>query len=173
MHSANQPVERTANRRRSLAPLAGQEHDMISQNVAFAGEEPPHDDDDWALGHSLVIRLRDALVAGGWEVSEPDGWRGSGWSLDCSLAGETLVIRLGSANGGEWMLQIVPRELPGWLGKRWGKVPSATPNRCYDLATAVHRCLTEQRFSSFRWCWDGDPWSSETTRKPSTPTGAS
>lgn len=143
---------------------------MLSQNVAFAGTAPAHEDDEWAPGHALVLSLRERLLADGWVVSEPDAWRGSGWCVECRSKQQELQVVLASGAGSEWMIQIVPRYVPGWLGRFRGKTSSANPASCYALARAVHSALASVgSYSSFRWCWDADPWSSNTTGEPSPP----
>lgn len=139
----------------------------VSQNVAFAGTAPAHEDDSWAPGHGLMIELRDKLMASGWEVSEPDVWRGSGWSLTCRAGGEELSISLAAATPPEWMLQAAPAYVPGLVGKLRGKAPSASPESCYSLARAIDAALTAGGFTSLRWCWDDDPWRAVTTDHPS------
>ena len=81
---------------------------MISQNVAFAGIAPAHEDDGFAPGHALALSLRGQLLAKGWVVSEPDAWGGSGWSVECRSKQQELQVSLASAAGSEWMIQIAP-----------------------------------------------------------------
>jgi hypothetical protein len=143
---------------------------VLSQNVAFAGLGPAHEDDGWAPGHALALSLREELSARGWAVSEPDAWRGSGWYVECRSKQQELQVSLASAAGSEWMIQIAPLYIPGWLGRFRGKTESASPASCYALAQAVHAALASVgSYSSFRWCWDGDPWSGTTTGEPSPP----
>jgi len=143
---------------------------MLSQNVAVVGKAPPHDDDEFAPGHGLAEILRARLLGDGWLVSEPDAWRGSGWSLGCKSEGQELEIALVAASDSEWILQIVPIYVPGWVGRLQGKGTSATPTACYTLARSVHSALVSLGgWSQFRWCWDADPWSSPTTAEPTPP----
>jgi hypothetical protein len=143
---------------------------VLSQNVAFTGPAPAHPDDGWAPGHALVLSLRERLLGDGWAVTEPDAWRGSGWCLACRRNEQELQVVLASALGLEWMIQIVPTYVPGWLGRLRGKTSSASPASCYALARAVHSALASAGwYSSFRWCWDENPCSADTTKEPSPP----
>lgn len=143
---------------------------MLSQNVAFSGTVPPHEDDEWAPGHALALSLRERLVAASWDVSEVDVWRGSGWCAECRSGEERLQLALAAAASPEWIIQMVPTYVPGWFGRTRGRAASASPATCYALALAVHAALVEDgRYSTFRWCWDDDPWSGITTQEPTPP----
>lgn len=140
---------------------------MLSQNVAFAGAAPVHADDEWAPGHGLAIALREQLQRQGWTVSEPDVEEGC-WLIACGKDRDQLELALATA-GAEWMIQLRPAQVPGWLGRLRGKAASASPASCHALAAAVHAALTASAFSSFRWCWDADPFTGNTTGEPSAP----
>jgi hypothetical protein len=139
---------------------------VLSQNAAFRGIAPPHEYDDWAPGHATIEELREQLVREGWGVSAVEAWRGSGWSLTCSSAGDDLEIYF-AGTPPEWVLQIAPTKIPSSRDRSKGKPASATPAACYALARAVHAALlAQQRWSDFHWCWDDDPSSDRTTEVP-------
>lgn len=143
---------------------------MVSQNAAFSGAAAPHEDDTWAPGHSLALLIRDRLTADGWEVSEPEAWRGSGWFVECRSRGERLDVSLTATADSGWILQIAPSDIPSWLGRLRGKVASATPGATHALARAVHVVIASQGdYSGLRWCWDGDPRGASATLEPPAP----
>jgi hypothetical protein len=143
---------------------------LFSQNVIFTGRSPPHEDDSWAPGFPIAVALRDGIVIEGWAVSEVDVWRGSGWSFECSSSSQRLDVCLASLGENEWMLQVAPTVVPGWIGRLRGKLPSGTPDTCYLLACVVHRVLaSDPRFSGMRWRDGGYPDPRLSTPEPLPP----
>jgi hypothetical protein len=143
---------------------------MQTQNVAFVGTSLADESDEGVPGRGLALALRERLATTDWSVEEPDLWRGSGWSMTCRFQGEELDLALAAGAESEWTMQIAASQSPGWIGRLRGKPASASPESCYALARAVHAALVSLgTCSSVRWCWDADPWSSETTAEPSPP----
>ena len=145
----------------------------LSQHLAFAGESPPHEDDHWAPGGGLASVLGASLPSAGWRVDGPDVLTGSTWTLVCEADDQRLEISLAAASDGEWILMILPWNVPGWFGRLRKRKPSATPAACHRLAKDVQSSLIQHGCSDTRWCWDGDPWSDSTSPEPPPPGPAS
>ena len=74
---------------------------MTSLTVVFSGASPPHEDDAWAPGHGLALVLHGKIRASAWGCSDPDAWRGSGWTLACAREGEEIEVILAGRTDGD------------------------------------------------------------------------
>lgn len=147
---------------------------VCSQNVAFSGKAPTHEDDGWAPGYPITQLLSQHLRAQRWQVSEVEAWRGGGWSFTCKAAGEEVDVHLAGGSESRWMLQITPTYCPGWIGTLMRKLPSATADTCYSLAQSIHSALSSAgAYSDFRWRWNGDPYGDVATQEPTRLEGTS
>jgi len=142
---------------------------MTSLNATFLGPVTPDAEFDHPAGLPIVSALLADLSARSWAPSEAENWRDSGWAISCRRGGSDLELVVASTGTpDEWLLQIAPARVPGLLGRALGKVPSATPARCHELASDVHAALSG-RFSRLRWRWDGFPDEANSTATPSPP----
>ena len=138
-----------------------------SQNVTFTGSAPADTQFDHPPGAAIARLLEDALKARGWRIEGFDNWRDCGWSLDCASGDAKLLIAVAEATLPQWMLQIGPLEMPGPIGRLFGKRQSAMPADVLRLAQAVDEILKgDGRYSEFHWCWDGFPESGPSSPEP-------
>jgi hypothetical protein len=129
-----------------------------SQNLLFSTDFPVGRNDDGPPGEELITELRNELLQRSLTVEEPDNWRDCGWSVVCREGNSTLEIILGQTPDKLWMLQIVPFNLPGFVGRLLGRVPTASPEAVHRLALVVHEVLsTKFGMTKSRWRWDGFP----------------
>lgn len=142
---------------------------MTSQNATFLGPVKPDAEHEHPPGLPIVRVLREELNARSWITGEFDNWRDCGWSIPCRRNGGELQLVVAPAGSpDEWLLQIAPARVPGLLARALGRVPSATPVHCYELATDVHSVLSRQ-FARVRWRWDGLPDEENATPAPTQP----
>ena len=107
------------------------------------------------------------VAAMGWNVDEMDNWRDCGWSIVCRRDPAELEIVVSQIQDGEWMLQVSPMRVPGFIGKLFGSKLSATPSEVHELALAVHRALSIAHvLGNPRWRWDGLPDENNSTPEP-------
>jgi hypothetical protein len=67
----------------------------------------------------------------------------------------------------QWMLQVSPADLPGSIGRLFGKKASAGPAEVLEMANAIDRILKGPgNFAEIRWCWDGFPEEGNSTPEP-------
>jgi len=138
-----------------------------SQNLGFAARVPADAEFDHPAGATLVRHLSRALPAAGWSTQEMENWRDCGWSLVCYRALSELEVVVSQIEAGEWMLQVNPRRVPGFISRLFGSKPSATPKDVHELALAVHGTLSKaQLLGRPRWRWDGFPDETNSTPKP-------
>src|SRR5262245_37348807 len=89
-------------------------HDMpISQNLRFIATVPKDAELDHPAGAALLRRLSSELAKAGWSTDEIDNWRDCGWSVGCRRNDSQLEIVVSQIEGGQWMLQVSPRNVPG------------------------------------------------------------
>jgi hypothetical protein len=147
----------------------------LSQNARFSGDVVPDAEFDHPPGASIARLLRDALAKQGWEVSEIDNWRDSGWSISCCRRASKLELVIAKmAVGEEWFLQIAPSYVPGLFGWLFSKPTSAQPDAVQALAKDTFVALSESgRFGKFMWSWDGPPDEVRSTPEPVPAQGSS
>jgi hypothetical protein len=144
----------------------------FSQNARFSGEAVPDAEFEHPPGASIARLLRDAVAKRGWEVSEFDNWRDSGWSITCCRPASKLELVIAKM-GEEWFLQIAPSYVPGLLGWLFSKPASAPPDAIQALAVDAFAVLSETgRFGKFTWCWDGPPDEANSTPEPAPARGS-
>jgi hypothetical protein len=130
----------------------------ISQNARFHGNAPPDEEFDHPAGASMARMLLKGLQGAGWSVAGFDNWRDCGWSLDCARGESRLRIAFSQIEDGQWMLQVAPSRVPGWVGRWFGASVSAQPSQTTELANLIHAILeAEGDFHGFLWTWDGFP----------------
>lgn len=138
----------------------------FSQNLQFDGQVPQEQEFEPA-GEPVARLLQSAIRDSGWEVDELDNWRDCGWSVDCRRADAQLQVAITEIAPSEWMLQVAPLHVPGLFGRLRGRQPSASRGDALDLARLIHAALVaDERFSRFRWLWDGFPDDGESTPGP-------
>lgn len=114
-------------------------------------------------GYPIALHLEAKLRQAGMEVTGIDGWRDSGWEVDCRINGKRIYsffLRLLDGSG-VWVLCCTSdRGLWEWFrgedhfAERW------------ELARAIHAVLSQDdRFEDIRWYvergWNGigdDPY---------------
>ena len=139
--------------------------------LARAGER------DVDPGEAIAGSLREGVRASGWEVGQVEDWRDGGRVLDCRRPADAetdavLQVVLAATAPGSWMLQVAPRDVPGFLGRLLGRAPSAGRDEVLDLARVVHAALAAQPgLGRWRWRWDGFPDDGATTPEPEPWTG--
>ena len=137
-----------------------------SQNAAFHGTVSPDIEYEHPPGALLARTLEHVLHEKDWEPQPFDNWRDVGWSIICARAGEKLQVALAKSAGDEWFLQVAPEQSPGFLGRLFRGVPSASSASCYSLARDIHNFLVSfGTFSEIRWRWDGPP-DQESSKEP-------
>jgi hypothetical protein len=146
----------------------------ISQNARFVGEAAPDAEFEHPPGASIARLLQDALAKRGWQVSDIDIWRDSGWSITCSRPASKLELVIAQmAVGEEWLLQIAPSYVPGLFGWLFGKPASALPDDIQAVAKDAFTALSDcGRFGRFTWCWDGFPDETNSTPGPAPARGS-
>ncbi len=138
-----------------------------SQNLRFAAWVPADAEFDHPPGAALMRRLSAEVSTAGWHTDEMNNWRDCGWSVACSRGSGQLQVVLSQIQDGEWMLQIAPHRVPGFLGGLVGSKASATPAEVYELALSVHHALLAAGFlGSPQWRWDGFPDDEHSTIEP-------
>jgi hypothetical protein len=142
-----------------------------SQNLRFVGDAAPDAEFGHPAGASIARLLKIGLAGRGWDSSEIENWRDSGWSISCKRDASMLEVSLAQlTDNRHWMLQIAPAAVPGVIGRLFGRSPSAQPTAVLDLALQVHAVLTELgQFCGFNWCWDDYPDEHNSTSEPSQP----
>src|SRR5690242_11344810 len=98
-----------------------------SQNVSFRADVKPDPEfehpDGAALTRLLAVELRNV----GWVASNLENWRDSGWSIIASCKDAYLIIVLGRwKENDNWLLQIAPKDAPGFVSRLVGEKPSAS-----------------------------------------------
>jgi len=138
-----------------------------SQNLRFAATVPKDDEFDHPTGAALMRRLSAELAVAGWRTEEMDNWRDCGWSVACRRGTSELNVVISEIPNGEWMLQISPCHVPGFMSGLFGRKPSATAADVHDLAITVHRTLSAaQLLANPRWRWDGFPDEKHSSPEP-------
>jgi hypothetical protein len=142
----------------------------ISQNARFSGSALTDAEFEHPPGAAIARNLREALVQRGWEVSEIDDWRDSGWSFTCCRPALQLEVSIAKTSVGEvdeWFLQIAPTYVPGLIGRVLCKAASASPEAVQVLARDLFAALSEiGQFGNFMWCWDGTPDEENSSPEP-------
>lgn len=139
----------------------------LSQNLLFVAAVLDDIEFDHPKGASLIRRLAADLSTAGWQPSEMENWRDSGWSVVCTRRQSRVQISFAGVGEHEWMLQIAPERVPGALSRLFGVNPSATSQDVYELAFAVHHALhNAQLLESPRWAWDRLPEESLSSPEP-------
>ena len=146
---------------------------MISQNVIFKTLKEVEDLEDHPPGREVAKDLKQYLESRVSSVSEPEGWRDTGWQLKVSIAQQELLINFALLNEpNQWMLQISPLELaydPSFIGKLFGrakKPASANADAVLELSEYVHAFLELSKSMVEGWCWDDFPAKANATKKP-------
>ena len=126
-----------------------------SQNATFHGPEP-ESEGDRIRGASIARCLSAQFSRDGWHVGETDCWRDSGYIIAIERNGDALEIVVTPYHGKTdyWILLIAPSQLPGFVRRCFGAIPSASPACVFHVAADCQRMLTDNGFTSFRWCWD-------------------
>lgn len=142
-----------------------------SQNVRFSGRAPEVELEHLP-GASIAKHFRDSLPSRGWDVSDVECWRDSGWSVTCQRPNSKLAIVIAKV-GEEWFLQIAPSYVPGFVGWLLRKRSSASAEGIQALALDVFSLLSESgRFQDFMWRWDGFPEPDSSTPCPTPALGS-
>lgn len=148
----------------------------ISQNLIFEGSCESNSEFEHPKGYSLAQLLAQRIGMNSWQSQDPEGWRGVGWSIRCSLAQKDIEVVLSEFQDNQWMLQIAPSTVPQlgfWarlFGKQLNETPSAEPEDCLSIANLVHEILLDNGYTTKGWCWDGFPDESNSTESPSAAT---
>lgn len=130
----------------------------FSHNVLFTAECVETDEDFFAPGKPMMREIVEAMQAAGWETSEIDGWRGSGWCVVCQRETVEVEAVLVDVPDGQWFMQICAAYIPGWYGRWKGREPSATRADCYAVARVLHLLLSGRAATRIEgWCRDGFP----------------
>lgn len=143
----------------------------LSLNARFSGDIISDQTSEHPPGGLIARMLKVGLTARGWEVSNPDNWRDSGWSITCRRGVSNLQVVLARTVGSsEWLVQIAPTLVPGMLGRLFGRHTSAPTAFVFALAQDIHSILLEEGgFRDFKWCWDGYPEEETSTPQPVVP----
>ena len=137
----------------------------FSQNVRFSGRDSSEPAESHPAGHGIAKSLAGLVQAAGWEVGSVDNWRDCGWSFTCRRRAAQLEISIGEVQPSEWLLQIAPEYVPGFVSRLRGRQPSADRDDVFDLATRVYELLRGE-FGAQLWCWDGFPDEHRSTPEP-------
>ena len=116
--------------------------------------------------------LRAALVEDGWQTSEPDNWRDSGWAITAQLRSATVTLVISAYGENAWILLVAPAEqrTPGILGLFKRKLEQATSAEVLRAARVVHRAFEGSAWcTEQRWALDGPPDQEPTTPGPEDP----
>ena len=140
-----------------MGPMASSQNCVVVASLP-AADGPP--------GQSPLQELASFLSADGWEVSEPDLWRDSGWIISVVRPDQRLEVSLATVGPSLVLLQIAPEFSPGPIGRLLRRTPSATLQDVEALAQAVHRFLRSVGHVKQRWCWDGFPADASATPTP-------
>ena len=124
----------------------------VSQNARFIG---PARDAAHPIGEPLATLIHEELRQRGVDVSPPDNWRDSGWSIACRVADTRLEVVL-AATDEDWYLQVAPLDPPGLIRSLMTSRVCASAPACLALARQVHAVLSAYGCRQ-HWCWDGPP----------------
>jgi hypothetical protein len=139
----------------------------VSLNLRFTATVELDNDFEHPAGALLMRRLTSELTAGGWETAQMDNWRDCGWSAYCRRDSAELEVVVAQIPDGQWMLQVSAQKRPGFIGRLFGSVPSATVKDVQELAVAVHRALTTLNYlGNPQWRWDGFPDETDSAPEP-------
>lgn len=138
-----------------------------SQNLRFYAFFPADSEDNGPPGAALMRKISAHLADKLWTVDEMVNWRDCGWSIICRTTYSTLEIVLSEVRSGEWMLQISPFDVPGFLRMLFGAKVSATESEIHELAISVHNFISLlPECQKLRWRWDGFPDDDSSTSEP-------
>ena len=130
----------------------------LSQNARFQDETAVAADRGHPKGYSYIARLSEGLLSRGWQVGDPENWRDCGWSCLCAKGSGRLLLIISSRSGPEWVLQISPEYVPGFVARLLGGTASASDDDMFALATDVDAILRGAgTCSGLMWRWDGRP----------------
>jgi hypothetical protein len=130
----------------------------VSQNLRFAASPAENPEFDHPLGASLMRELSAELTEDGWDTDEMENWRDCGWFVGCRRGASELEVVVSQIEDGQWMLQVSPRHIPGFVSGLFGSKVSAPPASVHELAVAVHRLLSKLNYlGNPLWRWDGFP----------------
>jgi hypothetical protein len=142
----------------------------ISQNVRFYCEAQTETDVEHPPGAAIAKVLRRGLMDKGWRVSELDNWRDCGWVFVSGRNdAELQVVFAQMAMRWHWLLQLSPNYLSGFLGRLFGKKPSASPVDVYAAARDLHEIISRLACSQIYWCWDDIPNENNSNQEPTEP----
>jgi len=139
-----------------------------SQYLKFVAAVPEDSEFEHPPGAALMRRLATELTAAGWNIiNDMDNWRDCGWFIVCRRGSSELEVVVGQIPSEEWVLEVSPRRMPGFISSLFSNIPSATASDVYELALAVHRALSIlQYLGSPQWRWDGLPDEKHSTSEP-------
>jgi hypothetical protein len=142
----------------------------LSQNLLFEANSPADPEFEHPAGAALMRTLSTDLRSNDWTVGEMENWRDSGWSVTCQRGQTKVEVVLSQISNGTWMLQVAPTDVPGFIGRCFGRKQSAPAHEVQELALRVHRALSDRSIlSKPRWTWDGYPDDEPSTPVPTAP----
>jgi hypothetical protein len=140
----------------------------ISQNARFQAKAPVDAEFTNPPGAGLARLLFQELRSAGWSTRDLENWRDCGWCFTASADQAILLIALSRwRKDGEWMLQILPKQSPGFINRLFGSKPSAVRADVFRLACLVHEIL-KSRFNYGRALWrrNGYPREGASSNEP-------
>lgn len=126
----------------------------MSQNVVFEGELL---NDSEPKGLEIAQILVNHLSDDKFKTSSVENWRDCGWEFKYYSLNVSLTIRIASIDLNQWLLQIIPSQIPGLISRTLGKKATAEGTDVYELSKKVHNGLNNCGFRLFQWSWDDDP----------------
>src|SRR5262245_10685533 len=98
-----------------------------AQYLRFITTVPPDEEFPHPAGASLLRPLGREVAVAGWNIDEVENWRDSGWSIGCRRGLLELEVVVLQVPDGAWVLRICPWRAPGFIGRLFGRKPSASP----------------------------------------------
>lgn len=127
-----------------------------SQNATFVGDPAADAEYDHPPGAGLARSLVTALQQRGLNTSPFDNWRDVGWAITVTHKGQELEIAFASTRASDWLMQVAPKQSPGFLSRLMGVVPDRS-SELFAVAGLIAEVLPSLGFSRFRWRADGRP----------------
>src|SRR3954466_13287434 len=110
----------------------------ISLNTRFEGASPADAHDPHPPGAGIARALEHALLARDVAVAPFDNWRDVGWVIGYGRGQDALDISLAETGPRERMLQVGPREVPGFIASLLGRRAPEHGPAIHELARAVN-----------------------------------
>ncbi len=134
--------------------------------MRFVGAAPPDPDDPHPPGAGIARAIEVALLTRGGAVEPTDNWQDVGWIVGYGEGQGALDISLAAIGSQQWMLQVAPLHVPGFLARLTGRRAPDHRQAIHQLAREVSSVLAALGMHDICWRWDGPPSDSDPSEPP-------